>query len=124
MASHIIDHFGHLGIAQLDRAENELIRRYAERRHSVLAGEHGHRHVLPRDQRRVAGQFWIMPRTNGPLSLRHVAALTYMSVDFRAAGVTDAGAREEKNGIIGAGTCGRAGGYQQRREAAHLDATE
>jgi hypothetical protein len=64
-----------------------------------------------------------MARADGALSLGHVAALTNMSVDIRAAGVTDAGARGESR-IIRAGTCCGPGSYQQRHEASHLDPME
>jgi hypothetical protein len=63
-----------------------------------------------------------MAGADGALSLGHVAALTNMSIDIRAAG-GGAGARREP-GIIRVGTCCCPNRHQQRREASLLDAVE
>ena len=108
MAAHIIDYVGHLSVAQADGAEreNRRIPWQAEGRHTLPAVEYGQRHVLPRDQCGIAGQVGIVTGADGALSLRHVAALTNVGIDIRAAGLGGAGERCEA-GLIGVGTrCG------------------
>ena len=118
VAADVVHHGGHLGVAQVSGPGfQHLAVGQTECRHPIFAVEHGQRRVLPRDQRRIAGQFGIMAGADGALSLGHVAALTNMRVDIRAAGVADAGVRGECR-IIGVRTRGDPGGQQQRRESA------
>src|SRR6266446_2986915 len=70
MAAHIIDHVGHLSVAQAGGAEgeNRRIPWQAEGRHTFLAVEHGQRHVLPGDQRGIAREVGIVSGADGALS--------------------------------------------------------
>jgi len=71
MATHVIDHVGDLGIAQMcRRAVPHPVRRCTERRHAVAPAEHDERHVPPGGQREIAGQFRIVACADGPFAVR------------------------------------------------------
>jgi hypothetical protein len=64
-----------------------------------------------------------MAGADGALSLGHVAGLTNMFIDIRAAGGADAGRRGDRR-IIRMGTRGSPSGRQHRDETPHFDAME
>jgi gamma-glutamyltranspeptidase/glutathione hydrolase len=117
VAAHVVDHVGDLRIAQI----HHLISGQTEWRHAVLAVEHGQCHVLPGHQRRIAGQFGVVPGADCAGASRHVTALTDVRVDLRPLDALQTGPGGEGR-VVRRGSDGHADGTECDEATLHVRA--